>query len=105
MNPSTIPIPRPRPPEKRESLLRASILDTALELGVGTSKTVTHWMFNPIGEDDEERDVRIIVVIYMAGFNCSYSYIEHAFTESHIRVHSDVRRVLALSPLSEPYCI
>ena len=59
MNPSSTPIPRTRPVEKRESLLRASILDTALELGVGTSQAVTQWMFSPIGEDDEERDVRI----------------------------------------------
>ncbi|KAI0781589.1 hypothetical protein BC629DRAFT_1440867 [Irpex lacteus] len=56
MNPSSTPIPRQRPVEKRESLLRASILDTALELGVGTSQAVTQWMFSPIGEDDEERD-------------------------------------------------
>ncbi|KAI0693059.1 hypothetical protein BC835DRAFT_1306877 [Cytidiella melzeri] len=56
MNPSSAPTPRPRQLEKRDSFLRASILDTAMELGVGTSKTVTHWMFNPIGEEDEEAE-------------------------------------------------
>lgn len=50
-------VPRPRPLEKRESVLRTSILDTALELGIGSSRTVTHWMFNPIGEVDEEAEV------------------------------------------------
>ncbi|EKM51335.1 uncharacterized protein PHACADRAFT_263378 [Phanerochaete carnosa HHB-10118-sp] len=49
--------PTPRPPlEQRDSILRASILDTALELGVGTSSAVDKWMFGPIGEADEETD-------------------------------------------------
>lgn len=51
-------IPRPRPLEKRDSVLRTSIFDTALELGIGSSRTVTHWMFNPIGEVEEEPEVR-----------------------------------------------
>ena len=49
-----IPRPRPMPVEKRESMLRASILDTALELGVGTSSTVAHWIFNPVDEAEED---------------------------------------------------
>lgn len=56
---SSTPIPRTRPVQKRESVLRASILDTAMELGVGSSRTVTHWIFNPIGEVDEEAEVRV----------------------------------------------
>ena len=43
--------------EKRESTLRASILDTALELGVGTSSTVANWIFNPVNEE-EDTEVR-----------------------------------------------
>ncbi|TCD71094.1 hypothetical protein EIP91_000188 [Steccherinum ochraceum] len=39
---------------ERDSVLRASILDTALELGVGDSSTVARWMFNPVQEVDED---------------------------------------------------
>ncbi|KAJ3556368.1 hypothetical protein NM688_g2065 [Phlebia brevispora] len=52
-------IPRPPPVEKRESVLRASILDTALELGIGSSSTVANWIFNPVAEGDEETEVRL----------------------------------------------
>ena len=35
--------------------LRASILDTALELGIGSSSVVTNWMFNnPLMEEPED---------------------------------------------------
>lgn len=47
--------PRLRPAlDKRESLLRASILDTALELGVGQGGAVERWMFGAIGEEEED---------------------------------------------------
>ncbi|KAI0643238.1 hypothetical protein C8Q79DRAFT_915750 [Trametes meyenii] len=39
--------------ENRGSGLRASILESALELGVGTNRTVANWIFNPVPEDDE----------------------------------------------------
>ncbi|KAI0739427.1 hypothetical protein C8Q80DRAFT_1274489 [Daedaleopsis nitida] len=42
--------------ENRGSMLRASILESALELGVGSSRTVAHWMFNPVGEVMEEEE-------------------------------------------------
>ncbi|EPQ53110.1 hypothetical protein GLOTRDRAFT_122393 [Gloeophyllum trabeum ATCC 11539] len=38
------------------NMVRASILNTALELGVGRNKTVTNWMFNGIDEEDEEEE-------------------------------------------------
>ncbi|KAH9895836.1 hypothetical protein C8Q73DRAFT_789639 [Cubamyces lactineus] len=41
-------------PENRTSGLRASILESALELGVGTNRTVANWIFNPVPEADEE---------------------------------------------------
>ena len=43
-------------PENRGSMLRASILESALELGVGSSRTVANWMFNPVGEVLEEEE-------------------------------------------------
>nr|GAT60970.1 predicted protein [Mycena chlorophos] len=48
----------PRPPlENRDSGLRASVLDAALELGIGSSKTVANWMFNnTLDEEDEEEE-------------------------------------------------
>jgi hypothetical protein len=67
MNPNfTFPQPQPartRPvveivgasPTSRESnALRASVLETALLLGVGSSNTVTDWMFNPLQEEEDE---------------------------------------------------
>ena len=50
---SSTPIPRPyreRAPatESRDSVLRASILESALELGVATNRTVANWIFNPV---------------------------------------------------------
>ena len=59
---SIAPLPR-RPRERdqqvdgRDSLLRASILDTALELGVGSSSTVANWIFNPV--EDADGDVEV----------------------------------------------
>ncbi|KAI0692682.1 hypothetical protein C8T65DRAFT_745034 [Cerioporus squamosus] len=53
--------PRPPRPEQqnpgdRGSLLRASILESALELGVGSNRTVANWIFNPVDEEDEEEE-------------------------------------------------
>ncbi|KAI0364649.1 hypothetical protein BV20DRAFT_974218 [Pilatotrama ljubarskyi] len=42
--------------ENRGSGLRASILESALELGVGTSRTVAQWMFSPLDDVVEEDD-------------------------------------------------
>jgi hypothetical protein len=35
--------------------LRASVLDAALELGIG-NKTMANWIFNPVNEDEEEEE-------------------------------------------------
>ncbi|KAI0790953.1 hypothetical protein C8Q75DRAFT_865199 [Abortiporus biennis] len=48
--------PRERPVDNRESLLRASILETAVELGVGNNNTVAKWMFDTVDEGDEDLD-------------------------------------------------
>jgi hypothetical protein len=56
---------RPRkvstPATQRDSnALRASVLETALELGFGSNKTVANWIFNnPLEEEEEpeEEDV------------------------------------------------
>ncbi|RPD58223.1 hypothetical protein L226DRAFT_536804 [Lentinus tigrinus ALCF2SS1-7] len=61
-SPNASPFARPpRPeqqqnPENRGSLLRASILESALELGVGSSRTVANWIFNPVDEVEEEEE-------------------------------------------------
>jgi hypothetical protein len=34
--------------------LRASVLDTALQLGVGSNSTIANWMFNNVLEEEEE---------------------------------------------------
>ncbi|KAI0821715.1 hypothetical protein BC628DRAFT_1341179 [Trametes gibbosa] len=40
--------------ENRGSGVRASILESALELGLGTNRTVANWMFNPVEEEEDE---------------------------------------------------
>lgn len=64
-SPSFARPPRPQQqtdPENRGSMLRASILESALELGIGSSRTVQNWMFNPADgiaeEEEEENQVR-----------------------------------------------
>jgi hypothetical protein len=53
-----------RPPRTREpasnrdsNALRASVLDVALQLGIGTSRAVENLIFNSILEDDEVSSV------------------------------------------------
>ena len=46
--------------------LRASILDIALELGIGSSPVVTDWMFNNVVEEEPEDEVSLF--IFMAAF-------------------------------------
>ncbi|KNZ82313.1 hypothetical protein J132_00128 [Termitomyces sp. J132] len=61
------PIPRPAPlvatptssTNRESNALRASVLDVALELGIGHNSTVLNWMFNnSLTEEDEERLLR-----------------------------------------------
>jgi hypothetical protein len=63
-----VAIPRPRPKassstsptgnadvNRDSNALRASVLETALELGLGNNSTVANWMFNnSVEEVDEE---------------------------------------------------
>lgn len=62
-------IPRPRPiatastetpdPVNRDSnALRASVLDAALELGIGNNSTVANWIFNSSIDEVEEEELR-----------------------------------------------
>ena len=60
--PAAIKTPSPPPPEHVESnrqsnALRASVLDAALQLGIGNNNAVAKWMFT--GEDlEEDEEVR-----------------------------------------------
>ncbi|KAI0052829.1 hypothetical protein FA95DRAFT_1553110 [Auriscalpium vulgare] len=40
--------------------LRASVLDAALELGIGSSRTVEDWMFNSVAEEEEEETEHVV---------------------------------------------
>lgn len=58
--------PSPRRRERvveRDSVLRASILDTALELGIGDSNAVAKWMFSPVQDADEEVEVSTLIIL------------------------------------------
>ena len=41
---------------RHSDALRASVLDVALQLGIGTSRTVENWMFNSVDEDEEDEE-------------------------------------------------
>ena len=73
-------VPRPRPAQaakwspppppsnlassRDSNALRASILDTALELGIGSNPLVTDWMFNnPVIEEPEDA-VSIFIILH-----------------------------------------
>jgi hypothetical protein len=48
---------------RESNALRASILDTALELGIGSNSLVADWMFNnPLMEETEE-EVSILLLL------------------------------------------
>lgn len=88
--------PTPRPPreratDSRESVLRASILESALELGVGSSCTVTKWMFSPVeeGNEDAEADVEVSIVRLRAFTACSVASAGHRVPESNLRINCD----------------
>ena len=53
------PRERPQPVENRGSMLRASILESALELGVGNGNAVAKWMFSPVEEGNEDFDIEV----------------------------------------------
>lgn len=36
------------------NLIRASVLDAALQLGLGANGNVAHWLFNPVSEEDDD---------------------------------------------------
>lgn len=69
-----VPVPRPppvssfarsstddTPPNRESNALRASVLDAALQLGIGTNSTVANWMFNNSLEEEEE-EVRFYLI-------------------------------------------
>ncbi|TFK68913.1 hypothetical protein BDN72DRAFT_897732 [Pluteus cervinus] len=58
---SSQPLPRSRPlgppantPNRASNALRASVLDVALQLGIGDNNMVTNWMFNNTLDEEEE---------------------------------------------------
>jgi hypothetical protein len=58
---------------RNSNALRASILHTALELGIGTNSVVTDWMFsNPLMEEPEDA-VSPFVIFIQVLFRVNYS--------------------------------
>jgi hypothetical protein len=85
MSQPAVPSARPRPPrpvrpgsrdpaeKDRQSGLRASVLETALEIGFSSNSTVANWIFNnPLEEgeegeeEEEEEDVTVSVPISLS---------------------------------------
>lgn len=98
------PVPRPAPVTKllssqspdlagsRESnALRASILDTALELGIGSNSLVADWMFNnPLTEEIEEEVSPFVISVIFVFFVSRKPFLWTASERS--LVHSSVRQ-------------
>jgi hypothetical protein len=63
--PPQAPTPRPQKQgdgtasSRDSNSLRASVLDVALELGIGSNSLVADWMFNNAVQEEEEIEVRI----------------------------------------------
>lgn len=87
------PIPRPPPPSsfltaggsernRDSNALRASVLDVALQLGLGTNSTVADWMFNNTMPEDEEevylhlsfyfivKDTTVLLAVFLEQASC-----------------------------------
>ena len=91
-------LPRPRPARaakwsspppssnlagsRDSNALRASILDTALELGIGSNSVVTNWMFsNPLMEEPEDA-----VSLLLFFFRVNYSRAPQVSLVAHCSV-------------------
>lgn len=63
-----------QPPTRDSNMVRASVLDAALELGFGgPNSTVANWMFNsPVLEEEEEQEE---VTIYSISISCHTSWL------------------------------
>ncbi|KAF8063482.1 hypothetical protein FPV67DRAFT_1672502 [Lyophyllum atratum] len=81
-------------PVKRESnALRASVLDAALELGIGTNSTVANWMFNNALSEEEEEDQPSPALTYGSTATSDESPISGRFpsTSSSSHVSSNLK--------------
>ena len=93
-------VPRPRPARaakwsspsppsnlassRNSNALRASILHTALELGIGTNSVVTDWMFsNPLVEEPEDTVSRFVIFIQVL-FRVNYSRATANVAQLHV---------------------
>jgi hypothetical protein len=64
---------------RESNALRASVLDAALLLGVGTNSTVTNWIFNNTTQEEDEDEVEVEVSVLCSTY---HSYI-HSSPGSH----------------------
>jgi hypothetical protein len=53
---------RPSNADRDSNALRASVLDAALELGIG-NKTVANWVFNSVDEADEQEEEEVTQIV------------------------------------------
>jgi hypothetical protein len=74
---------RPREPlyTRNSNALRASVLDAALQLGVGTSRAVENLLFDSILEDDE---VSIVLRACCSCFCASVFFTVNTSSSHHI---------------------
>jgi len=49
---------------RESNALRASVLDAALELGIGNNSVVTAWMFSNAVTEEEEEEVRFYFIYF-----------------------------------------
>jgi hypothetical protein len=75
--------------DRDSNMVRASVLDAALQLGLGTNAKVANWLFNPVPEeheDEEEAEVR--------SAPC-FTFAEYGIPTHELRVRIYAGRALA----------
>jgi hypothetical protein len=66
---------RPRNDLNRDTL-RASVLDVALELGIGTSRAVENLIFDSVLEEEDEVSVVLVLACFPPVFPCILLHLE-----------------------------
>lgn len=67
--------------DRNRDTLRASVLDVALELGIGTSRAVENLIFDSVLEEEDEAEVSIVLARLFPCFLLVSLYIRRSSLE------------------------
>lgn len=70
-------------PNRDSNALRASVLETALELGIGGNNSLANWMFtNTLAEEEEEDEVTWICSVHRKSLELKFSHSSRHLPDS-----------------------